>query len=428
MSFKATGRAGVPASNVAAVVLSFNVDSAGIGGVRINWNPYTNSSNAMFHTDGSGSLDSGVVIVVPDANGRINLTAFGAGSYHVFADVVGYFTIPPTTTYTYSGDGLRRTKTASDGTVTTFTWDRARGLPLLLAEAIDAPGGATNDRTVRYLYGPDGLVVADVTTPSTGAETIRWYHHDQLGSTVALTDSTGTTISTYKYSPYGELVASTGTATTPMGWAGEYRDSETGYIYLRARYYDSSTGQFLTRDPAGLLTRSAYGYVHGNPINRIDPSGLFPGEGILGDAWDATGGRVASWANKNRAAFASLVSMVGYGLCPVTSGIGCAIGYAGSAISLGISANRAFDVCGSDGVTSMNCAMAGVDAGLSAVGTFGPARSGLIYKPRHMAPSLSRALTSGAPYDTRDVNVLFGVGTSGLSALGHVLTDAVVAC
>jgi uncharacterized protein RhaS with RHS repeats len=40
------------------------------------------------------------------------------------------------------------------------------------------------------------------------------------------------------------------------------------------RYYDPTTGQFLTRDPAVAATREAYGYVYGNPLNYTDPSGL----------------------------------------------------------------------------------------------------------------------------------------------------------
>ncbi len=47
-----------------------------------------------------------------------------------------------------------------------------------------------------------------------------------------------------------------------------------GRGYLNARYYDPGTGQFLTRDPIASATRSAYGYVHGNPLNASDPQGL----------------------------------------------------------------------------------------------------------------------------------------------------------
>lgn len=183
--------------------------------------------------------------------------------------------ITQTYRYTYTGDGLRRTKIAPDGTTTTYSWDRSGALPLLLAEAIDGPGTA-NDRTIRYLYDPMGLPLADITAPTSGAETIRWYHHDQLGSTRALTDASGAVIGTFAWSPFGESAGSTGTATTPFGWAGEYRDAETGFVYLRARYYDPATAQFLTRDPLEAITRSPYGYALNNPVNFADPSGMCP--------------------------------------------------------------------------------------------------------------------------------------------------------
>ena len=47
-----------------------------------------------------------------------------------------------------------------------------------------------------------------------------------------------------------------------------------GLCYLRARYYDPTTAQFLTRDPATATTRSPYAYVGGNPLGMSDPNGL----------------------------------------------------------------------------------------------------------------------------------------------------------
>lgn len=51
-------------------------------------------------------------------------------------------------------------------------------------------------------------------------------------------------------------------------------DSESGVYYLRARYYDPTTGQFMSVDPAVAKTRSPYAYVAGNPLNGGDPTGL----------------------------------------------------------------------------------------------------------------------------------------------------------
>src|SRR5207245_6536772 len=39
-------------------------------------------------------------------------------------------------------------------------------------------------------------------------------------------------------------------------------------------YYDPATAQFISRDPAVALTRQPYGYVHGSPLDNIDPTGL----------------------------------------------------------------------------------------------------------------------------------------------------------
>ena len=43
---------------------------------------------------------------------------------------------------------------------------------------------------------------------------------------------------------------------------------------MAARYYDPTTAQFLTRDPLAAVTRSAYGYAAGDPLDTSDPTGL----------------------------------------------------------------------------------------------------------------------------------------------------------
>jgi len=163
----------------------------------------------------------------------------------------------PLAAYAYDGSGLR-TKKAVAGMTTNFTWESSSGLPLLI-----------DDGTNYYLYGPDGLPLEHI--DRNGAVT--WYHHDQLGSTRTLSNSAGATVATATYDAYGRLTASTG-KPSPLGFAGEYADAETGFVYLRARYYDPATGQFLSRDPLVALTGSAYAYVDGNPLNGTDPSGL----------------------------------------------------------------------------------------------------------------------------------------------------------
>jgi RHS repeat-associated protein len=63
--------------------------------------------------------------------------------------------------------------------------------------------------------------------------------------------------------------------STLVTGAVQYTDAESRFVYWRARYYDPTTGQFLTRDPLVALTWSAYGHVGGIPLNATDPLGLW---------------------------------------------------------------------------------------------------------------------------------------------------------
>ena len=157
-------------------------------------------------------------------------------------------------TYAYNGDGLRMSKTVS-GTTTQFSWDQSGDL---LADGANS-----------YIYGPGGVAIEQVD----GSGNVTYLHQDQLGSTRLLTNSSGGVVATYTYDAYGSTMAKTGTASTPLGYAGQYTDPESGLIYLRARYYDPATGQFLSRDPAVSMTGEPYSYAVDNPLNRTDPSG-----------------------------------------------------------------------------------------------------------------------------------------------------------
>jgi RHS repeat-associated protein len=162
-----------------------------------------------------------------------------------------------TASYTYNGDGLRTSKTV-DTSSEAFTWDVAEGLPLII-----------QDGAAKYVIGPGGLPLEQI-----NGSTVLYYHQDQLGSTRALSDSSGSAVATSTYDTYGNLSASTGTATNPFGFAGQFTESESGLIYLRARYYDPAIAQFVSRDPLASVTLNAYAYAVDNPTNRYDPMGL----------------------------------------------------------------------------------------------------------------------------------------------------------
>jgi len=162
-----------------------------------------------------------------------------------------------TASYSYDGDGLRQSK-AVGGAASAETWDVAEGLPLLLQEG-----------DTRYVSGPDGLPVEQVAADGTVQYDVR----DAQGSTRGLLDAAGRVVATASFDAYGRPTRRAGTARTPFGYAGQYTDAETGLQYLRARYYDPQTAQFLTRDPLLPQTGDAYGYAAADPLDGFDPSG-----------------------------------------------------------------------------------------------------------------------------------------------------------
>lgn len=171
-----------------------------------------------------------------------------------------------TASFAYDGDGLRAD----------LSWDRAEGMPLVLTDSLNG-AGATVSSFNSYVTGPGGLPLERVDQ----LDDVLYYHHDQLGSTRALTDKDGHVVQTYTYDPYGKATPSNTALLNPFQFAGQYVDANSGLIYMRARWYDPATGQFLSRDPIDPITRSPYGYVGGNPVNETDPTGLYWGQDVV---------------------------------------------------------------------------------------------------------------------------------------------------
>jgi len=114
-----------------------------------------------------------------------------------------------------------------------------------------------------------------------GADRQQYYHYDGLGSARALTNNTGTTVATYNYDVFGTIRSQTGSQTNNFLFTGEWRDPETGFYLLRARYYDPVVGRLINRDPwPGAANNPAsanrYVYAQNDPVNFADPSGYRP--------------------------------------------------------------------------------------------------------------------------------------------------------
>ena len=130
---------------------------------------------------------------------------------------------------------------------------------------------------------------------------------DQLGSTRLVTDQDGNVVARHDYLPYGEEIA-TGTAGRNWQWGlfdnvnqkftGQVRDSETGQDFFNARYFTGALGRFNSPDPANAgadlsnpQSWNGYGYVLGNQLVNVDPSGMCGGivAGITSDPYHGGG-------------------------------------------------------------------------------------------------------------------------------------------
>ena len=95
---------------------------------------------------------------------------------------------------------------------------------------------------------------------------------DLLYSTLGLVNAAGALTAPSSYSPTGAGALNT---ATPFQYTGQENDG-TGLYYYRARYYNPVWGRFISSDPIGFGGgMNTYAYVGGDPVNGIDPSGLF---------------------------------------------------------------------------------------------------------------------------------------------------------
>ncbi|QNN24371.1 LEPR-XLL domain-containing protein [Planctomycetales bacterium ZRK34] len=194
--------------------------------------------------------------------------------------------------YAYDADGLR-ISTTTDGVTTLHLFDKSNftGHAQVIEEGVDdnADGrlqAGEIDKT--FTLGSD--VIAQM-----AANELLIFLYDIHGSTRAVLDSAGTIkndtqggngVQAFTYDAYGNLLATgfgaatQASALTSLLYSGEFTNAVTGQQYLRARFYDPSTGRFNRLDPyagntSDPLSLHKYAYVHGNPIMGIDPSGRY---------------------------------------------------------------------------------------------------------------------------------------------------------
>ena len=153
-----------------------------------------------------------------------------------------------------SGRGLE--DVASSAT-SQLTWDTNGSLSSVLSDA-------SND----YIYGLNNEPVEQVNLSSSTPTYLTYTASD---SSWLATNNAGQQVAFWRYDAFGNLA--TGTPDSPFGYSGQYTDASTGLVNDRARFYQSQTGSFTTRDPAFSSTDTAYAYAGGDPVNDADPNG-----------------------------------------------------------------------------------------------------------------------------------------------------------
>jgi RHS repeat-associated protein len=112
---------------------------------------------------------------------------------------------------------------------------------------------------IYYIHSDHLNTPREISRPSDNVIVWRW-ESDPFGTTAANQDPDGDSQS-FLYN---------------LRFPGQYYDSETGLHYNYFRDYDPKTGRYVQSDPIGLKGGpSTYAYVSGDPVQLVDPFGLF---------------------------------------------------------------------------------------------------------------------------------------------------------
>jgi len=171
-----------------------------------------------------------------------------------------------TTQYSYDAEGTRISQN-NNGDTTTYITNKNTSLSQLLVKQ-----NSDGTETI-YVYGL-GLISQETKTGATYSN-YRAYQFDNRGSALSLTNQSGEITDRFFFDPYGELIGRHGNTDTIFMYVGKYgvQTDNNGLLYMRARYYNTDIKRFVNVDPIrdGL---NWYGYVEGDPVNKIDPTGL----------------------------------------------------------------------------------------------------------------------------------------------------------
>ena len=141
------------------------------------------------------------------------------------------------------------------------------------------------------------------TATATPSSALEYLHGDNLGSLAAASSSTGASLQSLAYEPYGTRRKADWTAELPpgdvaalaaaqdagrarAGFTGHEPLDRTGFVHMGGRVYDPRLGRFLSPDPFVSEAWSGqgwnlYSYVGNSPLSGTDPTGYCYAAGPL---------------------------------------------------------------------------------------------------------------------------------------------------
>lgn len=181
--------------------------------------------------------------------------------------VYGQYTYGDNNTRLVSAEGSTRTyyATAASGTIAEFT----------------EVGGATAPQwSKNYIYLGGRLLATQ--QPGGSGETVQYHHPDRRGTRL-VTNAADAGAYEQEALPFGVILNAS--AATSRRFTSYDRSPATGMDYAVNRHYDAQQGRFTQVDPLGAKASelgdpqslNLYAYCANDPVNRLDPEGLFWG-------------------------------------------------------------------------------------------------------------------------------------------------------
>ena len=173
--------------------------------------------------------------------------------------------------YVYNGFGQRVIKTV-DGVSTVFHYGMSTNADIIGESDLDGVF------TKEYLYSAETGRLQRLAMVDVASGEAYFYVYDHLGIPIMLVDPKLKVVWYGIYRPFGEaMVDKASRVVNNFRFPGQYFDTETGLHYNYHRYYDPSIGRYLTPDPLGISggNMNPYLYAQSNPVNSIDPLGLY---------------------------------------------------------------------------------------------------------------------------------------------------------